>query len=41
MVKLFEEDEKLYNEMKQAATNGRLGLHYIGGKYNKIEFKNL
>ena len=40
MVKLFEEDEKLYNEMKQAA-NGRLGLHYSGGKYNKIEFKNL
>ena len=41
MVKLFEDDEKLYNEMKKDDTDTHLGLQYIGGKYNKIEFKNL
>ena len=41
MVKLFEEDEKLYDEMKKAAEDGHLGMQYMGGKYNKIEFKNL
>ena len=37
----LEEDETLHNEMKKAAENGLLALKYIGGKYNKIEFKNL
>ena len=41
IAKLFEEDEKLFEDMKKAVKDGRLGLQYIGGSYNKLEFKNL
>ena len=37
--KIFESDEKLYKDMMEAAQSGLLILKYIGGVYNKIEFK--
>ena len=41
ILKSLKEDENLYNQMKKAAEDRLLALKYIGGKSNKIEFKNI
>ena len=41
IAELFENDAKMYEDLKKSVEDRHLGFQYIGGYYNKIEFKNL
>ncbi|KAK0071368.1 hypothetical protein PV326_001328 [Microctonus aethiopoides] len=41
IVKYLLKERDQYNLLADAATNGKLNMHYIGGQYRKCEFINV